>query len=189
MNILKIMNILKRIKHPQAIDLGLPSGTKWASCNIGANKPEESGVFYAWGETKEKTMYNAGTYIHLGHDIGKDIAGTEYDVAHVVWGDNWKMPTTDQIVELLQNTKSAITQVNGVYGLRLTATNGNSIFLPAAGYSGNFGLSFGIVGNYWSSKSESDGHYYAYFLYFNPDRVGWRTELRDRGCSIRPVTN
>ncbi|MBO4315774.1 MAG: hypothetical protein J5867_07425, partial [Prevotella sp.] len=81
----------------QAVDLGLPSKTKWASCNVGATKPEEYGGYYAWGETEEKEVYDESTYKYYQNDeyvnLGSDISGTEYDVAHVKWGGNWRMPT------------------------------------------------------------------------------------------------
>ena len=109
-------------KHPHMIDLGLPSGTKWACCNVGATKPEGYGGYYAWGETEEKSIFNDVTYIYsIGDDtngdgwyedyhskegtygqwqqLGDDIAGTEYDVAHVKWGSPWRMPSFDQINE------------------------------------------------------------------------------------------
>ena len=85
--------------HPHLIDLGLPSGTKWACCNVGADTPEAYGGYYAWGETEEKSTYSWSNYIHCNgsretvHDIGSDIAGTEYDVAHVKWGGSWVMPS------------------------------------------------------------------------------------------------
>ena len=81
--------------HPHAIDLGLPSGTKWACCNVGTTTPEGYGGYYAWGETEEKEIYDWTTYIHCDgsmetcHDLGSDIAGSEYDVAHVQWGSNF----------------------------------------------------------------------------------------------------
>ena len=84
----------------EAVDLGLPSGTKWAPWNVGASKAEEYGAYYAWGETEEKEVYMSYTYIP--QDIGTDITGTEYDVAHVKWGGPWKMPTLDQVQELRQ---------------------------------------------------------------------------------------
>jgi len=95
--------------HPHMIDLGLSSGTKWACCNVGANKPEGNGDYYAWGETQTKSKYNWSTYTHCDgseencHNIGSDIAGTRYDVAHVKWGGSWVMPSRDQIKELKDN--------------------------------------------------------------------------------------
>ena len=77
----------------EAVDLGLPSGTKWASCNLGATKPEECGGYYAWGETDEKDVYTEDTYKYYQNgsyvSLGSDISGTEYDVAHLKWGGNW----------------------------------------------------------------------------------------------------
>ena len=93
--------------HPHAINLGLPSGTLWACCNVGASMPEEYGGSYAWGETEEKSAYDWSTYIHYDisnytcNDIGSDISGTDYDVAHVKWGGSWHMPSLEQIKELL----------------------------------------------------------------------------------------
>ena len=94
--------------HPHIIDLGLPSGTKWACCNIGADVPEDFGGFYAWGETLEKSHYALDNYAYLDeYDqyflLGEDIAGTAYDVSYVNWGDSWRMPTDEQIKELLDN--------------------------------------------------------------------------------------
>ncbi len=94
-----------------AIDLGLPSGTKWASCNVGATKPWEYGGYYAWGETEENGVYDWSNYIHcdgdwpapLCHNLGNSISGTPYDVAYIKWGGNRKMPTLKQIKELIDN--------------------------------------------------------------------------------------
>ena len=106
----------------EAIDLGLPSGTKWASWNVGATNPEEYGGFFAWGETEEKSYYDWSTYSHSDgsnetcNHIGDDIAGTSYDVAHVKWGGNWTMPTRDQIEELINNCTHTWTTRNRVKG-------------------------------------------------------------------------
>lgn len=123
-----------------AVDLGLPSGTLWASFNVGATKPEEVGGYYAWGETETKERYSWSNYIHCDgtketcHDIGADIAGTEYDVAHVKWGGDWTMPTKSQINELIHNCTSQWTTLNGVNGCLITGPNMHTIFLPAGGY-------------------------------------------------------
>ena len=121
--------------HPHMIDLGLPSGTKWACCNVGADKPEANGGYYAWGETEEKTIYNWSTYIHCDgedmtcHDLGNDIAGTQYDVAHVKWGDSWVMPSLKQVEELKKYCTAGWDKVNGVKGVMfISKINGNSFF-------------------------------------------------------------
>lgn len=125
--------------HPHAIDLGLPSGTKWACCNVESSSPEGYGGYYAWGETEEKSDYDRYTYKYYNDitgyiiNIGSNISGTQYDVAHVKWGGSWRMPTKDEIEELVNNCTWKWTTYNGVNGQLVTAPNGNSIFLPAAG--------------------------------------------------------
>ena len=181
--------------HPHEIDLGLPSGTKWACSNVGATKPEEYGGYYAWGETEEKEVYNWSTYIHCDgssstcHDLGSDISGTEYDVAHVKWGGNWCMPTKDDIQELLDNCTREWTTLNGVNGRKfISKINGNSIFLPAAGVRWGGGLrDAGGDGYYWSSTQDPDYSYIACRLYFYSRGAYWESDSRDNGQSVRPV--
>ena len=181
----------------EAIDLGLPSGTKWANYNVGATKPEEYGGYYAWGETEEKEVYSEDTYIYykISDDeyvnIGSDISGTKYDVDHVKWGGNWVMPTLDDIKELLDNCTSEWTTLNGVNGMKFTSKiNGNSIFLPAAGYRWNDEFDYvGTDGFYWSSTRTPDGSYSAYNLYFFSGLALWYYSgtYRGYGQSVRPV--
>ena len=176
----------------EAVDLGLPSGTKWANMNVGATKPEEFGGYYAWGETEEKDWYDGFTYLYYKDgeyiDIGSDIAGTEYDVAHVKWGGNWRMPTRIQIKELLKYTTRTREQINGVRGMRFTATNGNSIFLPAAGERWCDGLyGAGDTGHYWSSTQYYDNSNDADGLYFNSGAADWYYH-RYSGLSVRSVS-
>ena len=131
------------------VDLGLPSGIKWASCNVGASCPEEVGEKYAWGEIGTKLEYTWDNYLFfyslkhvkeettgysweevVCHDIGNDISGTKYDVAHVKWGSNWRMPTNAELLELISNCSKADICINGKSGLLFTGPNGNSIFIP-----------------------------------------------------------
>ena len=182
-------------KHPHMIDLGLPSGTKWACCNVGADKPEAYGGYYAWGETETKGTYDWKTYIHCDgsketcHDIGSDIAGTKYDVAHVKWGGSWVMPSLDQSKELLDNCKNTWTSVNGKKGRKFTGKNGRSIFLPAAGYRWGDGLgSAGSYGYYWSSTQLPSDSYFAYSLSFDSDGAYWSGYYRNYGHPVRPVS-
>ncbi len=158
----------------EAVDLGLPSGTKWASWNIGATKPEEYGGYYAWGETEEKDYYDWSSYIHCDgsystcHHIGDDIAGTEYDVAHVKWGGSWRMPSIDQFKELIDKCSRIWTSQNGVNGILVTGPNGNTIFLPAAGDHAGDNLSWvGSYGCYWSSSNYRIEYGYAYSQCFD----------------------
>ena len=152
----------------EAVDLGLPSGIKWATCNVGATAPEEYGCYYAWGETEEKPNYEWSTYIHCNGSnstitkyCNKSNFGTvdenevlvpEDDAAHVNWGGSWRMPKKEEQDELRDNCTWVWTSVNGVNGYKVTGTNGNSIFLPAAGYRVGKDISEnGKNGYYWSS--------------------------------------
>lgn len=167
-------------RHPHQIDLGLPSGTKWACCNVGADMPEGSGGYYAWGETEEKTGYYWSTYLDGNYqddedysqleNLGTDIAGTQYDVAHQQWGSNWVMPSYEQIAELFKHTESGWDERNGVKGYLFTASNGASLFLPAAGYRGYSGVYLeGSVGRYWLSPYEEAYPLYGGALWFDND--------------------
>ena len=168
------------------VDLGL--SVKWATCNVGASSPEDYGGYYAWGETEEKEEYNGRDY-KTYMNRGINIAGTEYDVAHVKWGGNWRMPTYAEQDELLEKCKWKWTTVNGVKGYKVTSKkNGNSIFLPAAGYrNGTEVDDRGSCGYYWSSSLYSSFCIYACRLYFCRGDRGWD----DGGCCfgfpVRPV--
>ena len=191
-------------KHPHAIDLGLPSGTKWACCNLGASTPVSYGKYFAWGETSPKNIYTKENHVYyseynysLGKDvyvnIGTNIAGTNYDAARANWGAPWKMPTNSQIEELfnVSNTKYDLTKENGVAGIRFTGNNGGSIFLPAAGvtYYGNSDY-VGVYGCYWSSSILAEDSRYARHLFFyiyDYYSVGGGHDDRFHGLPIRPV--
>lgn len=144
--------------HPHSIDLGLPSGTKWACCNVDATAPEEYGGYYQWGVTSEGYIRNAVNV----DSYGVSICGTNHDVAHVKWGGNWRLPTYDEIKELSECEYES-TQINGVDGCKVTGKNGNSIFLPYAGcffYDDSYKSQIGIHARYWTGErdsSDSDG--------------------------------
>ena len=170
------------------IDLGLPSGLKWATCNVGASSPEEYGDYYAWGEVKTKNKYT----IHNSKRYGKsmnDISGnSKYDVARSKWGGSWRLPTKKELEELKNNCKWEWTTQNGKKGYKVTGPNGNSIFLPAAGRC--FGSSLfkaGDYGYYWSSTG-SNGGYMAYYLDFGSSDHDVNWEGRYFGRSVRPVS-
>ena len=187
-----------------AIDLGLPSGRKWATCNVGASSPEEYGGYYAWGETEEKSNYDWSTYkwyngsydsmtkyctnSSYGTVDNKTVLDPEDDVAYVKWGGDWRMPTTDEQRELLNNCDWEWTTLNGVKGYKVTGPNSNSIFLPAAGYrDGTDVNNRGSHGYYWSSSLYSYS-YSAYRLDFYYDNYYCDDSDRYYGRSVRPVT-
>ena len=182
-------------KHPHIIDLGLPSGTKWACCNVGASNPEDYGGYFAWGETTEKSSYTEENYLDgkgINYDIGKDIAGTQYDSATVNWGSPWVMPSLEQMNELKNSCTSEWTTENGVNGRRFTSANGASIFLPAAGIRSSDELvSAGSFGGYWSSSLYESNTERACFLldFGNVSMYSVNTNDRNRDCgqSVRPV--
>ena len=168
------------------VDLGL--SVKWATCNVGASSPEDYGDYYAWGETKTKSSYyeeNCETY---GKSIG-DIKGTSRDVAHVKWGGSWRMPTKAEFDELMNKCTWTWTTQGGHEGYKVTSRkNGNSIFLPAAGYRGGTSLDRREEdGSYWSSTPYESGTQYAYGLnFFSSNHLtGWG--YRGYGLAVRPV--
>lgn len=182
--------------HPHVIDLGLPSGTLWACCNVGAQKPTDYGGYYAWGETQEKDYYLWDTYTLCGgdeyscQDLGDDIAGSEYDVAYVKWGEPWCMPSSSQVKELIDYCDYEWTTINDVKGMKFTADNGGVVFLPAAGYfRKDYVSTDGKRGYYWASSAGIMGLDYASSLYFSSERPYWSEETRDCGRSVRPVSN
>lgn len=173
--------------HPHTIDLGLPSGTKWACCNVGADSPEVFGGYYAWGETKTKSSYTWKNYKYTDINLGNDISGTQYDVAHVKWGGSWQMPTIALCKEMVDNCLLEYTSVNNVKGVRCTGHNGASIFIPAGGRRNGSNLDRkGDHGYYWSSSygKTSNFAYPMEFIYSRPylyDDYGYF------GHNIRPI--
>ena len=194
----------EKVSKHEAIDLGLPSGTKWATCNVGANSPEEYGGYYAWGETEENSNHEWSTYkwyngsentmtkycadSDYGTVDNKTVLDPEDDVAHVKWGGSWRMPTKEEQDELRNKCTWTWTAQNGVNGYRVTGPNGNSIFIPAAGYrKGTDVLYRGYDGFYWSSLLSSDDSGYAYNLSFYDNLYDWFDYRRCLGQSVRPV--
>ena len=182
----------------QAIDLGLPSGTKWASCNVGAAKPEAFGNYFAWGElgVKNQKVFNWKTYIHCEgdkhsiRDLGRDISGTKYDAAHMKWESNWRMPTVEDFKELLKNCTGEWAELNGVNGYNFTSRiNGNSIFMPASGrYWNGIPYNVGRIGYYWSSLQGPSESFGAYNFYFKSDKATWDSySILCNGFTIRPI--
>ena len=197
------------------VHLGLPSGVKWATCNVGANSPEEYGGYYAWAETKEKKNYTWDTYeyqeLYYGERVmtkysgptsygpiggvpgdGKEILDSHDDVASVEWGSNWRMPTYAEMEELMSECSWEWTSLNGVNGYNVIGPNGNSIFLPAAGYRSGQGINGkGEEIAYWTSSLFRWGVKYAY--YGNGDYTtdytpsSFPNKYRYFGMSVRPV--
>ena len=172
------------------VDLGLPSGLKWATCNVGASKPEEYGNHYAWGEISTKSNYSSDNSVTYGKKFS-DIGGNPtYDVARKQWGSTWRLPTKAEFEELRQNCTWTWTIQNGIKGYKVTSKkNGNSIFLPAAGWRNGTSLyGQGTYGFYWSSTPHESYSYYAYSLYFISGYHYTYWYYRNYGQSVRPVS-
>lgn len=191
------------------VDLGLPSGLLWAKCNLGANTPEEYGNYYAWGETQPKEVYNWSTYRYCTVDgEGNLTTLTKYntssvygtidnlttlqaadDAATAALGNGARTPTEGEWQELLNNTTVEWTTKNGVNGRKFTADNGNTLFLPAAGYRYGSELTHaGGLGDYWSSSLDAGSPNVAWYFGFYSDYQSMSSGYyRGRGFSVRAV--
>lgn len=195
------------------VDLGLPSGLKWAKCNLGASKPSELGDYYAWGETEPKKKYTWATYKWMqdGQSEAKYITkytiadgetgGIWYDSSGAFIGDNktalvaaddaataklgspWRMPTIDEFQELIDKCTWTWTTQDGVNGYQVDGPNGNAIFLPA----GYLVIGSYRAGYYWSSSLSTTESDCAYSLDLNSDRYFIARTYRYFGCTVRPV--
>ena len=186
------------------VDLGLPSGTLWATCNIGADSPEEYGDYFSWGETEPKAYYYwdsykwcNGTYTELtkyntqsdhGPIDNKTELDLEDDAAYVNWGTSWRIPSKEQVQELFDNCSNVWTTQNGVNGRLFTGPNGKTMFIPAAGfrYSTDH-YEKGTSAQYWSRRINSTTPHWTYCLYFHSDSYYVASKGRSLGLPVRPV--
>ena len=189
-----------------AVDLGL--SVYWASSNLSATglckNPEDYGDHYAWGETEPKGKYDWSTYkwcsgqatsltkYNSDSDWGtvdnKKVLEANDDAAHVALGGNWRMPTYEEWTELVKNCTWTWTTLNGVNGYEVKAANGNSIFLPAAGWREYSNLNYaGNSGSYWTSSLSEVHRGYACYVYISPSGTFLSDSARLEGLSIRPV--
>ena len=193
------------------VDLGLPSGTLWATCNVGATTPEGYGDYFAWGETQPKSYYDWSTYKYCNGGNSNQL--TKYcdypysgyngftdnltilqptdDAATANWGNGWSTPTREQWQELIDNTTHTWTTRNGVNGRLYTASNGQKLFLPAGGnHLGSNLCSVGSCGYYWTSVLyglPSDAGRLLFDSLGNSSEI--LNEERADGLSVRPVRN
>ena len=193
------IDLIQERKIPEgAVDLGL--SVLWASCNVGAESPEEYGDYFAWGETTTKSSYSYYNSVTQDWSISMlksyGIIGADgnltsaYDAATANWGDKWRMPTLDEMEELDNQCTWKWTTQNGVNGYKVTGPNGNSIFLPAAGHRSNTSLfDAGSKGDYWSGSLDLYINDSACSLRFFSNGHGCVTPLdRYAGYTVRPVT-
>ncbi len=186
------------------VDLGLPSGTLWATCNVGATSLEDYGDYFAWGETRPKSTYNWSTYKYCkgssttltkyctdtkyGVADGKITLEPEDDAATANWGGRWRMPTSIEQDELLNECALTRSLVNGVTLHCLTGPNGNYLYLPAAGYRHNSDCSYsGNTGFFWANDINNYSLNNYMYYWFNSEQLDWGNLYRSYGFSVRPV--
>ena len=183
------VNIQKAANGYEYVDLGLPSGLLWATCNVGANTPEQSGGYFAWGETATKSGdHSWETYVYglesnptkYNFTDNKTILDLSDDAASVNLGGDWRMPTKEEMQELIAETQSSQETVNGISGKRFTGQNNNSIFIPETGNYWGSNFSSGGLMLWTSSRDSSKGN--AMFLV-----AGSIVLNRDRRCYGHPV--
>ena len=170
---------------PEIVDLGL--SVKWASFNVGASKPEESGGYYSWGETEEKESYTAETYLYNNIYLGPCISGSPLDVANVKLGYNWRLPTSDEFYELYSQCTWTWTSVGGIPGFQITGPNGNHIFLPSAGFYRNDQLRNTDGEGCYSSGSAAGMTEMAYLRFETNRRMGSNSSNGRNGYTVRAV--
>lgn len=167
------------------VDLGL--SVKWATCNVGAASPSAYGNYYAWGEIAPKSEYTDDNCKTWGKNLGDISGNSQYDAARANWGGSWRMPTSEEIQELVFECTWTLTTQGGHRGYKVTGPNGNFIFLPAAGWCrGSSSDYVGKYGYYWSSSPDKSGTQYAYYLSFSARGVDY--DYRYIGRSVRPVS-
>ena len=177
------------------VDLGLPSGLLWATRNVGATSPEDYGDYFAWGEITPKSVYKWNTYRYFNSSTGSTKYTTSDGLTILQPGDDaatanygGRTPTKEEWQELMNNTNSQWITQNGVFGQRFTGPNGNSLFLPAAGFRRDSSLyDAGSYGCYWSSSLDTGGPYCAWGFSFRSGNQGMYDYERYCGRSVRAV--
>ena len=173
----------------EAVDLGL--SVKWATCNIRAIKLEEYSDYFAWGETEPKEEYTEDNCCTYEKSMGDISGNANYDAARANWGSTWRMPTKMEMEELKNECTWKWIRQNGVRGMKVTGPNGNSIFLPVAGYCYcSSCYCVGEYGGYWGSTpyGSDDNRAYRLNLYSAGVHVGVSWDYRYYGFTVRPVS-
>ena len=174
-------------KYSQWVDLGLPSGTKWAKFNVGATAPEQYGDYFAWGEITTKEAYLSSNSLTTNMQL-PDISGNaQYDAATSIWGSSARMPTKEEMDELINNCTFNDITVNGIAGKQVIGPNGRSIFLPYAGEYDVELIHTGFMFKYWTSTPAENNLYNAYLLEYDLNETSVHPYYRDMGYPIRPV--
>lgn len=192
-----------KINGHEYVDMGLPSGTKWATCNLGAEEPGDVGFYYSWGVVTPQSTYTPddNPWFNKGSDYLKEHGVIDsknynltrkYDAASANWGGTWRMPTYEELLELIYECSREEAEVNGRKGVRFHGLNGNSIFLPFGGHKEAEGhWKPESTGYYWGSKFNGSDEYYisACGIFIDDKYAAERVMRMSWGCTIRPVSN
>lgn len=197
-------SVLNSMDKIGVVDLGLPSGVLWATENLGVSSVYPLGKYFAWGETESKALYGWDSYSlckRTYNTLTKYCADSKYgivdvkfeleskdDIATLTLGKKWRIPSKENMKELLSYCSWKFEIQNGIYGWRVTGPNGNSIYLEAAGSaSGNRIAGIGEFGRYWTSTLHEEGNCSAYNLRFSQTTYELVDDTRFYGRTIRPV--
>ncbi len=192
-----------KVNNHAYVDLGLPSGTKWATANVGAKKNTDGGYNFAWGEVRDKALYDMSNYIwrdiyvfsqetciKYNKDDNKTKLEARDDAASVRWGTEWRMPTKEEFEELIDNCDWEIqyNKNNYIFLVGRSKTNGEAITFPACGFMSGYDTSlYGQYGGYWSSTLFQEHTSDAYIFSFNSKSISCVNNNRCEGLKIRPV--
>lgn len=206
--------MIEKIKNNgfEFVDLGLPSGTLWSTCNVGASNPSDFGLYFQWGDVQGYTAEQVGTKKRFANDFSDykwhlsgddfdndnftkyktegDVLELEDDAAHVNMGGSWHMPSPEQIQELIDNTTNKWTILDRIRGVEFTSKkdSSKSIFIPAAGFAWNgLVVDTGNCGILWASELSINTIYYGKYLYFNSENAKLSNGFRNDGLSVRGV--
>lgn len=172
------------VSNYEAVDLGLPSGTKWCNQNLGAKSESDAGFFYGWGELNTRSIYSQQDYT-----LELPVMDSQHDVVTQLWGSTWSMPTETQMRELITQCTWSWTQRGSVYGYQVKGPNGKTIFLPSTGYrDGDTLYRPEDMGYYWTGTASRGGSQWAYNLHFGKNSHNVFGSSRFSGYCIRPVT-
>lgn len=176
------------------VDLGLPSGTRWAVCNVGASQPEKRGIFISWGNNTSSREYRKeNTKLYYDESVVNISGFNEYDAATFKWGSEWKTPSWEQFDELFTKCKWEWCIYNGVEGTKLTGPNGQSIFLPAYGFAQGLhtqedGIWSGMPScRYWTSNKTNYGNDMAVYICSARSGAAMSSHPKFYGLLVRPV--
>lgn len=181
-----------RIGGHEYVDLGLPSGLRWAAANIGADSPSDLGEYFGWGEVAGKREYTRENSLTFQQKVGAQISGGPYDAALKIWGAPWRLPSKADVEELMAHCRWEVMETGGCYGYKVIGPNGKSIFFPMGGFRAfddqrpEF---LGTQGRYWTATAFEEDQDTSYLLIMDTEGYGIDNYWRYLGHNVRPVAD